>query len=1101
MGTGLFGGGARTANSIPVPVSSLRVQTSLQGKPIPIGWGQNRIAGNLIWYGNFKAIAVQAATETGGKGGNDTGTVTSYNYRTGLVLALCEGPIAEVIDAWKNQASDSANNFGFTSFLGTYVQSAWGFLTTSFPTEALPYRGLAYEAQSALKLGGQPQLPNFSFEVRAIISNAITDRADANPKEVTIDFLTNSYYGVGFPSARLDLTMTQFSNYCIANGLLISDILTDQREANAFLADLFRLTNSSPRWSSGILTVIPWGDAAVTGNGVTYTPDVTPLYDLTDDDYLPNQGGSAGNSPIQVTRKRKSQMLNDIKLEYLDRENNYDPVAVDAKDQASIDVFGLRASDMRSGHMIKDAETAVLSATLQLNREQIPNVYTFTLPPKFILPDPEDILTLTRYQMGLDRQPVRIIEINENDDGSLTFECEDYLGTASAPLYGSEAPSGRPINTNVDPGGINDPLIFEPTDQLANGLEIWAAVSGADLTVWGGCNVLVSYDGITYQQMPAQLRGSSRMGFLTAILASVTANPIGQTIDEVNTLSVDLTESQAALQSGLQLDATSLNTACYIGGEIVAYQTATLTATYKYDLTYLVRGGYGTDDQIASHPIGTAFARLDQGILKIPYEQSRIGSIIYIKFQSFNLWGGGLQDISTVAPYTYTIQGTALTSPLPDVQNVRAPFEAGFLKIWWDDITTDFRTGIRYQIMRGDSFAAAEQVGDNAHPPFIAFGAGTYWIRAYCQPLANLFVYSENPTTITISGNMLTANVVATFDQRALGWLGTFSNGVAKDGVDPTAFIRLGGSGNILDIDPLLKSGTTNAVTASGSAVLHFAATPADISVGMAIEDTTTAGVIPAGATILSFDATTVTMTIAATAGGVGNGDTIVFSTVDILDFGGIISTGTYEIPSTDWIDVGYVAENYVNVTWQGTGLPVGADVLTIADILAAPDILGAASTQYINVFVEIATSQDAVPTWGAWEKFVPGVYLCRMMKFRVVLTTLDPATIAYCLAFSYSCSVLPRIDHYQNLSVLDTGMTFDFEPDTASTASPFNGGPLLGGAGNQPLPYVNVSWSNPNGHRFILDALSLASITFHFVDSGGLPVAETGVNIDVEGY
>jgi hypothetical protein len=73
-------------------------------------------------------------------------------------------------------------------------------------------------------------------------------------------------------------------------------------------------------------------------------------------------------------------------------------------------------------------------------------------------------------------------------------------------------------------------------------------------------------------------------------------------------------------------------------------------------------------------------------------------------------------------------------------------------------------------------------------------------------------------------------------------------------------------------------SAATNGTTAAGNAILHFASVPAWITAGMDISDTTAAGAIPGGTTVLSVTSTTVTMSANATGGGVGNGDTIVFS-------------------------------------------------------------------------------------------------------------------------------------------------------------------------------------------------------------------------------
>jgi hypothetical protein len=70
---------------------------------------------------------------------------------------------------------------------------------------------------------------------------------------------------------------------------------------------------------------------------------------------------------------------------------------------------------------------------------------------------------------------------------------------------------------------------------------------------------------------------------------------------------------------------------------------------------------------------------------------------------------------------------------------------------------------------------------------------------------------------------------------------------------------------------------TTNAVTAAGSAILHFATTTGIVA-GMPVSDLTNA-VVPAGATVLSTTATTVTISANVTGTGVAIGDGISFYT------------------------------------------------------------------------------------------------------------------------------------------------------------------------------------------------------------------------------
>ena len=51
------------------------------------------------------------------------------------------------------------------------------------------------------------------------------------------------------------------------------------------------------------------------------------------------------------------------------------------------------------------------------------------------------------------------------------------------------------------------------------------------------------------------------------------------------------------------------------------------------------------------------FARLDDAIVKLSYDKSQIGSTIYLKLVSFNLWSGGAQQLADVTPYAHVITG------------------------------------------------------------------------------------------------------------------------------------------------------------------------------------------------------------------------------------------------------------------------------------------------------------------------------------------------------------------------------------------------------------------------------------------------------------
>jgi Putative phage tail protein len=1222
--SGLFGKSKQTKQ----PAAALRVTSSLQGQPLP--WllgGQQRMPGNVIWYGDFQAVG--AGTGSGGKGlgGGGNSASAGYTYTAAFMLAACEGPdISAIVNVWEAGTSSPAADYETAQFFtGTYSQNQWTFGASFAPTQMPYYRGICYAGFADFGLGSSASLPQINLEVQSTNSYVLSGIPDGDPSVCWTKFFTDPYRGVGFPTARMG-NLTPWQQYCLATGMLVSPVLVSSAAASSFAKDLLQATNSNARWSAGLLTVAPYGDTAIiagaqisvtethivpaanygndgfgypiqsaiaigfgnqfvrdqgvkyTATGVSFTynsslsatgeytilsqgynssgqfignnvyvfnasdagaqvsityvyaqtasyiPNDTPVYALSLDNFMINQGTigqglSIGNSPLIVVRKPRDQMLNVVRLTYLDRSNSYNPVTIEVKNEAALQAFGRwRADSAKEFDFFCLGTAAQQSASLMLQREQIARTFQWTSPKEFILLDVMDIVTVTDASQGISNQAVRITEIQENEDFSLTFTAEEFMGTATAPLYNIQANSGFVPGFNESPGNANAPVIFEPTDELGGGLFVWIATSGMTPSAWGGCNVCVSTSVGGNYKVVATVLGSSRMGLTTSILPQVSISVTGQTIDQTNTLGVNLTESQGALNAASDSDAVALTTASYIGpvsnapgdgfssgfssgfggspgGEIFAYANAALTSPYNYNLSYLIRGAYGTEDEITNHPIGSAFCFIDDTIAKISYSQAQIGSTIYIKLQGFNPYQGGLQPLAQCASYAYTITGLALASPLPDVENIYSNYEAGFEKIYWDEVS-DFRNGVVYEVRQGLSWSTALLIRTLAHPPFIAQGNGTFWISARCQPVAGLIVYSESPSDIVISGNQLSLNLLESWDEKATNWTGTFQNGIGVD--TSTNDLRLGGSGNILTDNPLLTSGTTSSSTAAGNAVLHFSGgIPANVVAGMAVNDTTHSTVIPSGTTVLSTTSTTVTMTNNATGAGVSSGDTIVFSTADILSYGGIITNTPiyYTIPTSHIVRSACITNAAINATATFLGVPLSQNILGYTNILIVPDILGSASTQYVDGWVEINVSQNNGATWAGWQKFVPGVFPGNAWNFRLALETSDASTIAYCSAFNFSVQLPARIDHYQNQTVPNTGLTIIFTPDGSGSTQAFNGGP----AANN-LPYYSVSWQAQTGDYYTVTGLSLSQLTITFYNSSNAAVQRTGVNITVEG-
>jgi hypothetical protein len=807
---------------------------------------------NSSRIGNTVVITYYTFTGTEALGYNGIAYLAAASYQLGESAALPNHNM-EVVGIFAGSTpqeaygeSDVISAVAYTNAQGVQLQA--GQVVVEFASTYLENQGVTdIEGNPFTLVGSNPGYyeytingfgtyyfspSNYGTEVN--ISYTSSTGWDADPSLVVADMLTNEHYGAAFPSQYVG-DMSVYQAYCIASGLLISMCLNQQQQTSQPLQDIATATNSAWVWSNGTLQLIPYGDTNVSAFGYTYTAPITPVTSLDDDDFMRNSnpiGISAvamNDNPVLMSRKRPADQINSIKLQVLDRANNYNVAVVEVKDQALIEQFKLRQSPASNSTLFCNLAAAQQSAQLQLQRQYIRNVYSFQLDQRYIFLDPMDIVALNDSTMGISDLLVRVLEIQENDDSTLSFRCEEYLqGTGTAAKISFQSGTGYAPDYNADPGNVNIPVIFEPTDALAGELAVWMAVSGQNTALWGGCDVYLSTDGNSYANI-GRIKGPARQGVLTAPLPDVTVSATGQTIDQTNILAVNLAESAGQLISGSQSDATNLNTICYCDGELLAYENANLAGTNEYDLTFLVRGAYDSD--IGAHAAGAQFARLDTAIFQYPYAAPLIGTTVLIKFLSFNIYGGGEQQLSDVQPYTYTVQGTAYTSPLPDVTGLAPAYTgyvAGTTQIIWDAVS-DFRTPIDYEVRQGTTWSNGNVLYRTPLTQGPISGDGTYWVAAHFKvPNGGPDVYSETPTSLTIVDSQVTQNPIITYNASGFsnwgstGWPGTFLNTAVT-----SLGLTLNAAGNILTDPDYLNTPNVlyyGGVVSSGSYQFQYGA-------------------------------------------------------------------------------------------------------------------------------------------------------------------------------------------------------------------------------------------------------------------------------------
>lgn len=663
-----MGGKTTTISNSETKAEALRLQSSSYGATVAVIHGQTRIAGNLLDYGNFKAIAHTDTQESGGKGGGGVRTEsTTYTYSATVLMGLCEGPIQDVSAVWagKTKYPNHHGPGGTEDILiyGNIGQATWSGLSSMASSDhSIGYSGMAMFGVLDYELGGSADMPNHNFEVIARGAYQVhSTLADADASLIIQDWIQHPRYGRGLTSVTLG-GIADLSSWSKASGLMFSPALTEQAPAADRINQMCELVNAAVVPADGklnfvVLATEPVSRTLTAAGGATttfsYTPDVTPLFELSAEQIMPEPG----QPRIKVIRKTPADIYNTVKVEFRNRSNDYAVDVAVVEDRANVDLFGPLLAPTVKADWICDHQIAQTYGRMKLQRylTQL-REYEFALPWNYSDLLPTNLLLINDEDQGVSSALVRVKQITETE-GGWTVRAVDCPSTQSAaPVYALPAQDGYKHRYTADPGATVIKAVFEaPFDLTTSGLEVWAAVVGST-SDWGGAHIWVSLDGVNYRQV-STVFGGSRAGLLSG--------SIGSGSFTVNSVT-------GKVLSGGAGDATQKATLCYVGGttpEYLSYTTATLTSTGTYTLSGLVRAQYGTSDASA-HAANDVWVRCDEALAKSgPLDLTLIGQQIYIKCQSFNVFGLKTQDLATVTATTYTITGK-FARPTEDPYNL-----------------------------------------------------------------------------------------------------------------------------------------------------------------------------------------------------------------------------------------------------------------------------------------------------------------------------------------------------------------------------------------------------------------------------------------------
>jgi hypothetical protein len=261
---------------------------------------------------------------------------------------------------------------------------------------------------------------------------------------------------------------------------------------------------------------------ATIANPTAYAPNLTPVYALSDLDFLDVKGDK---DPVEASRLDPFSLPTILRVECLSRDNQYGSTPVEARDQSQIELYGPRAASNVQAHEICDElmVAPVVAQTLLQRQLYVRTRFTFKLSWEYCLLDPMDIVTITDANLGLSAYPVRIVSLEEDDKGVLTVTAEELaLGVSTPGANPTNGATSFQPNQGAAASAINPPLIYEPPPSLTNNAaQVWVGASGGAGGVvdpnWGGAFVWASVDNATFSQI-GTITQPLRQGMLSAPL-------------------------------------------------------------------------------------------------------------------------------------------------------------------------------------------------------------------------------------------------------------------------------------------------------------------------------------------------------------------------------------------------------------------------------------------------------------------------------------------------------------------------------------------------------------------------------------------------------
>lgn len=379
----------------------LQINQSAENATIPVIFGTARVTGNFIYVGfdQFRSEAIEQEQEGGkGGGGGSQSQTVGYRYYFPLSYGICMGQIDALIKILGNPGLDVMTSFeGGELALGStpetfsvsfrkkqgdqeYYEGGTATFYPGSPTQGSATttdknhrhvcwvdfpeyrvdgnptpRTLIYEVRRIPKALDENGNPIANFRTRASENPADPEYNDANPAAVAWEILQNPVWGKGMNPASLDVEgFKQASIYYAARRIGCSMVMGPQTVTQIMgkLRDTFGL------WL--------WWDGQKIRARCLY--DRTAAYD-----YRPKIKAEDVIGSPTFSRPSLNGTSNEIRLEFINRDNNWQAEVATAMDLAHTETVGGVRTQSVDGSEIGTRRAAELLAHAMLRQMAYPS--------------------------------------------------------------------------------------------------------------------------------------------------------------------------------------------------------------------------------------------------------------------------------------------------------------------------------------------------------------------------------------------------------------------------------------------------------------------------------------------------------------------------------------------------------------------------------------------------------------------------------------------------------------------------------------------------------------------------------------------------------